>query len=157
MLKIVIFDISCACCVPLCAYNVPDVCTYLMVAQSQKAMSQLSNAVSWLFLRQKLVSVTAFQFFAKIRKSSKNVDSRQKNTPLLNAFDWNHILRQQKKLRYKIFRTFAIWTKPFFAIITLKIHFLSVIYSNSAVSEHPKPVSNISTRITATSTTIRAF
>ena len=64
MLKIVILDI-------FCAYNVPDVYAYLMVAQPQKAMSQLSNAVSRLFLQQKIVSVIAFQFFAKMRKSLK--------------------------------------------------------------------------------------
>ena len=31
MLKIVIFDISCAYCVPMCVYNVPVVCTYFIV------------------------------------------------------------------------------------------------------------------------------
>ena len=31
MLKIVIFDIFCAWCVRMCAYNMPDVCTYFGV------------------------------------------------------------------------------------------------------------------------------
>ena len=68
----------------MCAYNVPDVCTYLMVAQSQKAMSKLSNAGSRLILRQKLVSVVRFTFSDEMIKSSKNLDFGKKNTPLLS-------------------------------------------------------------------------
>ena len=37
MLKIVFFDIFCAWCVPMCAYNVPDVCTYFMVRATSKS------------------------------------------------------------------------------------------------------------------------
>ena len=37
MIKIVNFDVSCACCVPMCAYNVPDVCTYFMVRAISKS------------------------------------------------------------------------------------------------------------------------
>ena len=79
------FDISCACCVPMCAYNVPDVCTYLVVAQSEKAMSQLSNAVSRLFLRQKLVSVIGSTFcplFQKVGnfRKKRNASFKRKMT-----------------------------------------------------------------------------
>jgi len=85
MIKIVNFAILCACCVPLCVNNVPDVCTYLIVAQTQKTMSQVSNAVrvTRLFLRQKFVSVIRFEFSAEMIKSSENPDFEKKNTSLL--------------------------------------------------------------------------
>ena len=37
MLKIVFFDIFCAWCVPICAYNVPDVCTYFIKRTTSKS------------------------------------------------------------------------------------------------------------------------
>ena len=92
MLKIINFDIFCACCVPMCAYNVPGVCTYLMVAQSQKAMSKLANAVSRLFLRQKLVSVVGSTFCALFGKMAQL--SEKKETPLLSILRIGPITRK---------------------------------------------------------------
>jgi len=83
MIKSINFDILCARCVFMCVYKVLDVCTYLMVAQTQKAMSQVSNAVrvSRLFLRQKLVSVVASTSWLLFGKSDQL--SEKKNPPLL--------------------------------------------------------------------------